>query len=338
MAHRGRDRIDRRSFLHALGAGTVAVGAGTLAAGAAAAPAHAQHGAGKGPPAFPPGRIGLQTWSIRDKIPELGFPRLFEELSDIGYRQVEFHTYEQGEAGPITVEEIRRALDDNGLRAVASHRSISAFRNTMEQELDWAETLGLKYIGTGSPPVDWGGGDTVDEWRAAAEEFNSFGEAAAARGLKLYQHNHEVEFGFASDDPGARLWDIFLENTDPELVYLELDIYWAYVGRHLFGGFEPVDYVLADPKRFPLFHIKDGVENPDSTDGYDMIEFGAGDLAFREFFCALQRNGIRKYEPLWEQDNAAETAVPPHELDSLGNAERSYEAMRALRLGPKGGR
>lgn len=337
MTKRDWSRIDRRGFLAALGAGTVAVGAGTLGA-LDTTPAHAQEtaGGGKGPPAFPPGRIGIQLYSIRTIIPELGFSRVFETLSDMGYREVEFFGYDQGDAGPITVEEIRRALDNNGLRAVGAHRGIDLWRSNLEEELDNAEILGLRHVGTADPPTGWDGGETVDDYRAAAEEFNIWGAAAAERGITFYQHNHAGEFGFASDDPDQRLYDIFLECTDPAAVSLQMDIYWAYAGQHRFGGFEPADYVIDNPDRFPLFHVKDGARNPDNPDGYDMIEFGAGDIDFRSFFRRLHTHGVRSYRPQWEQDNAHETAVPPHPIDPLGNAERSYDAMRELRLGPPG--
>lgn len=334
MARTDWTAMDRRRFFRAVGAGTAAIGAGALALGGAA-PAQAHtgkpHSGRHGPRLFPPSKIGIQLWSVRTVVPELGFRRVFEELSDMGYREVEFFTYDQGEAGPITVAEIRQALDDNGLKAVGVHRGLGDWRDNMEAELDDAETLGLTYVGTAAPPTDWGGETTVDAWLAAAEEFNGFGEAVAARGMRFYQHNHAGEFAFASDDPDTRLYDVFLENTDPKLVYLQMDIFWAYAGQHQYPGFEPLDYVLDNPRRYPLFHVKDGVGNPDSPDGYDMIEFGAGELPYQEFFSALRRCGNRRFHPIWEQDNAHETAVPPHPIDPLGNAERSYEAMRALR-------
>ncbi|MDA2807458.1 sugar phosphate isomerase/epimerase family protein [Nocardiopsis suaedae] len=312
-----RIEFDRRGFLGTVAAGTVAVGAGTVMG---ASPA----GAAGGGRVFPKGRIGIQLYSIRDKVAELGFARVFEELSRMGYAEVELAGYTQPGVGPITVEEIRRLLDENGLRAAGTHVGLDAWMDDPERELDSAEVLGVPYAGTASAPTD---DTTVAGYRAAAEEFNRIGALAADRGIGFFQHNHHWEFAFADDEPQTRLYDVFLENTDPALVYLEMDVYWAFVGQHVYPGFEPVEYVLAHPERYPLFHVKDGDENPDNPLGYDIIEFGAGDLPYAEFFSRVR--GCP--HTLWEQDNAPDSAVPPHPVDSLGNAERSYRAMRELR-------
>ncbi|MGI5120990.1 sugar phosphate isomerase/epimerase family protein [Marinactinospora thermotolerans] len=320
MAGIDRSEFKRRGFLRALAASTVAVSAGALST-ATAAPAHAANGR-----LIPPGKIGIQLYSIRDKVERLGFRVVFEELARIGYKEVEFAGYSQPGVGPITVPEIRRLLDDNGLKAVGTHVGLSAWRNGLERELDNAEILGLKYVGTANAPTSV---NTVAGYQAAAEEFNRFGEAAAARGIKFYQHNHAGEFAFAQDRPDVRLYDVFLDNTDPDLVFLELDIYWAFAGQHRYPGFDPVDYVNAHPRRYPLFHVKDGKSNPANDNGYDIIEFGAGDLPYRRFFSSLRSRGA--HHGIWEQDNAASTAAPPHPVDSFGNAERSYDAMYRLR-------
>jgi hypothetical protein len=48
--------------------------------------------------------------------------------------------------------------------------------------------------------------------------------------VRFYQHNHSGEFAI---DPttGIRLYDTILAETDPDLVFFELDIFWAYVGQ-----------------------------------------------------------------------------------------------------------
>lgn len=313
--------LSRRQFLRAAAAGaTVAVSATTLA-GALATSANAVNAR-----LIPPGKTGIQLFTIRDKVAQLGFRVVFEELSRIGYKEVEFAGYNQNQVGPITVEEIRQLLDDNDLTAVGSHLGLNTFRTNMELELDRAQILGMAHIGTANEPVT-AANRTVPGYKAAAKEFNAFGEAAAARGLKWYHHNHANEFSFAIDDPTVRLYDVLLAETDPDLVFLEMDIYWAFVGQYRFPGFDPIDYVNAQPQRYPLFHVKDGNENPANANGYDIVEFGAGDLPYRDFFSALRDRGM--HHGIWEQDNAG--ATQPNPPGSLGAAERSYQAIANLR-------
>ncbi|MEU8348765.1 TIM barrel protein, partial [Streptomyces sp. NPDC048845] len=285
--------LHRRRFL--------GVAAGTTAAallGAAAAPsataAPAEAPAGRGRPVLPPGRLGMQLYSLRDQVSTVGFARVFEELSRHGYDEIEFAGYTQGEAGDITLPQLRRLVRDNGLKAVGSHVGYYSddpdaytFATQLEKVLDDAAELGLKHVGTASGPFRYG--DTVDAWKRAAEEFNTYGAAARERGMKFYQHNHAEEFSFASDRPDVRLYDVLLEETDPDLVYLEMDIYWAFCGQFRFGvrpdgtpaPFDPIDYVARQPHRYPLFHVKDGERDESTRDGYIMSDVGDGDIDYR---------------------------------------------------------
>ncbi|MEP7764333.1 sugar phosphate isomerase/epimerase [Sanguibacter sp. 25GB23B1] len=320
--------LTRRSLIKALAASTVAVGIGAALGPSASAAGLAQAAAptsGRNR-LVPVNRIGIQLYSIRDKVSSLGFRAVFEELANIGYSEVEFAGYTQGQVGAITPQEIRQLLDDNGLRAVGSHVGLNALRTDLARQIEIANILGMPHVGTANAPTNVA---TVAGYLAAAEEFNAWGAQASAAGLKLYQHNHQGEFAFASDQPEVRLYDVFLENTDPQHVFLEMDVYWAYVGKHLFPGFEPIDYVTANPRRYPLLHLKDGKTNEANPNGYDIIEHGAGDIPYQAFLSNLRDRGQRY--GIWEQDNAGSTAVPPNPVDSFGNARRSYTSIYGLR-------
>ena len=322
--------MSRRSMLKALAASSVAVSLGAAVGTAAGANPGSIPGAapsGGRNRLVPVNRIGIQLYSVRDKLSganSIGFRRLFEELADIGYTQVEFSQYTQGAAGDITPQEIRQLLDDNGLQAVGSHRTLRP--ENIDAELDIAEILGTPFLGQGGAVTN---NHTEAGWGLAADNWNIMGEKARARGIKIYSHNHAGEFHFLTDRPDVRRYDFFLENTNPEWVFMQMDVYWAFVGKHQAPGFEPIDYIRADPRRFPLLHLKDGKINQNSGNGYDIIEFGAGDINYQEFLSATRDRGQRF--GLWEQDNAASTAVPPNPTDSLGNAARSYDAIAALR-------
>lgn len=181
----------------------------------------------------------------------------------------------------------------------------------------------MPHVGTANAPSNV---NTVAGYRAAADEFNAWGAAASARGLKLYQHNHAGEFAFATDQPSVRLYDVFLKNTDPRHVYLELDIYWAYVGQYRWPGFDPAAYVRNQPYRYPLFHMKDGDANAANANGFDIVEFGAGDLPYERFVRDIGPRA--SHIGIWEQDTAPNTQ--PNPPGSLGAAERSFTALKGL--------
>jgi sugar phosphate isomerase/epimerase len=92
-------------------------------------------------------------------------------------------------------------------------------------------------------------------FREAAREFNKAGLAAREAGLgPLLFHNHGLDHQTVE---GEVLYDILLNETDPELVGFELDVYWAAKG----GGSDPQDLFVRHPRRFPALHVKDMAPN-----------------------------------------------------------------------------
>lgn len=330
-------RLSRRGMLGVAAGATAAALLGAAAAPAAAAADTASAAAGRGRPVLPPGRLGIQLYSLRDKVSTIGFAPVFAELEKYGYDEVEFAGYTQGSAGPITLDQLKRLAGDHGLTPIGSHvgyyssdPAAYTFAQNLTRVLDDAEALGLKHIGTASGPFRYG--STVDAWKRAAEDFNTYGAAARARGMKFYQHNHSDEFSFAEDDPTVRLYDVLLAETDPGLVYLEMDIFWAYAGQFRFSRrpdgtpapFEPLDYVLGQPHRYPLFHVKDGVSDPSDEFGYRMVDVGDGDIDYRRFISAVTRLRGERLAHHWqaEHDNPTE---------SFTFARRSSAYLHALR-------
>ncbi|EKX63198.1 sugar phosphate isomerase/epimerase family protein, partial [Streptomyces ipomoeae] len=331
-------RLTRRGMLGVAAGATAAALLGTAAAPAQAAGTTeaATADKGRGRPVLPPGRLGIQLYSLRDKVSTLGFAPVFAELEKYGYDEVEFAGYTQGSAGPITLAQLRRLARDHGLTPIGSHvgyyssdPNAYTFAQNLDKVLDDAQALGLKHIGTASGPFRYG--STVDAWKRAAEEFNTYGAAARARGMKFYQHNHSEEFSFATDNPKVRLYDVLLRETDPDLVYLEMDIFWAYVAQFRFSKrpdgkpapFEPLDYVLKRPDRYPLFHVKDGESDPSNPFGYRMVDVGDGDIDYQKFISAVTRLRGHRLAHHWqaEHDNPTE---------SFTFARRSSEHLHSL--------
>ncbi|MFE1930638.1 sugar phosphate isomerase/epimerase family protein [Streptomyces sp. NPDC059474] len=338
------ETLRRRRFLGVAAGATAATLVGTATATAAQTGTSARSDTsahkGRGGPLVPRGHLGIQLYTLRDQVQSIGFAQVFKELARYGYDQVEFAGYTQG-TGDITLRQLKRLMRDHGLRGIGSHVGYYSddpkaytFATNLTQVLDDAEALGLPHVGTASGP--WRYGSTVDGWKRCAEEFNTYGAAAKARGMKFYQHNHAEEFSFATDRPDVRLYDVLLAETDPELVHLEMDIYWAYVAQYRFGKkadgspapFEPLDYVLRAPHRYPLFHVKDGEHDETATDGYRMVDVGDGDIDYRRFLTAVGRtHGGQRHHWMVEHDQPT---------DSLTTARRSARYLRSLRCGGRG--
>ena len=337
--------LSRRTFLGASAGAAAAVAVGKWAPQALAKER-----------LVPPGKLGIQLFTVRDQIPRPhntvldtnpanpfygqllpgGFRGVFEALASFGYKTVEFAGYTQGPVnGPITTEQIRALLDEFGLRAVGTHLGLNTFRTNLAFEIERCQILGMGYIGTANRPTDSvnapdsiGGPHSVEGYKRAAAEFNAWGETCAAAGLKLYQHNHTDEFRFATDQPSVRVYDVWISETDRRFVHMEMDIYWAYAAKNLYPGFEPLDYVKADSHRYALWHVKDGAAAaPPDPDGLVFVDVGDGIIDFRTFFDEQGNKGYHQY--LVERDSAPGGTANPGQ--SYRTAQRSAAYLLNLR-------
>ncbi|PYP47406.1 MAG: hypothetical protein DMD50_04120 [Gemmatimonadetes bacterium] len=245
--------MHRRTFVHALGA--------SLATGPWA-PRVVR-------PARRLNRIGLELYSVRDAMrrdPE----RTLAAVRAIGYTDVEL-LWSLGNFGRTT-EQVRGALDKEGLRAPSAHVSPAVLLVGWERSLAIAQRLGHEYLIVPSFTPDTA--RSLDDWREWADRFNAAGATARRAGIWLAFHN-EAEHMTPID--GTVPYDLFLERTDPSVVRHQLD-----VGNMAIGGADPFAYLERYRDRYWSFHLKDVVKDR-SRD----TELGTGTLDFRRLLAGI---------------------------------------------------
>ena len=78
-------------------------------------------------------------------------------------------------------------------------------------------------------------------------------------------HNHAHEF--EKVEGKEVMYNYMLENTNPDYVFFQMDVYWVVRGQN-----SPVDYFKKYPGRFKILHIKDDRELGQSgMVGFDAI-------------------------------------------------------------------
>ena len=95
-----------------------------------------------------------------------------------------------------------------------------------------------------------------------------------------------------------------LENTDPDKVMFEMDLYWCVE-----GGSDPVEYFNKYPGRFELWHIKDDKELG-----------GSGKMDFPAIWAAAHQSGMKYGIVEVEQYNYDEYTSCRMSLDTLNAA------------------
>lgn len=179
--------------------------------------------------------INLQLYSFGFDCP-LSLLEKIKAAGEMGYSGVEFaRGYEE-----IPVEEVQKALDEAGVKAVSAHVAF----NFMEQDLPYLAKLGVKYVACPMAAFN-----TIEEAKETAEDLNKFGQLAKQYGITIGYHNHTGEF-YQVD--GKYLMDVLMENTDPETVAFEIDCGWASA-----AGIDPVAYIQQHAGRIAAIHIKE---------------------------------------------------------------------------------
>jgi sugar phosphate isomerase/epimerase len=245
-------------------------------------------------------RVGLQLYSVRDLM-KADMPGTLARVAQVGYKEVEFAGY-YGR----TPAEVRKLLDRNHLTSPSTHLPFESFDN-WQKVLEDSKRIGHQWVTL--PWIPEEKRKTVEDWRGIASLFNRMGAQARSAGLRFAYHNHNFEFAPIA---GTRPLDILLNDTNPDLVDFEMDIYWV-----VFGGGDPLDYFNRFPGRFQLVHVKDASAPPDRK----MVDVGAGTIDFPAIFAHRKQAGIKHY--FVERDD---------QVDPIATIRNSYKYLHALRF------
>jgi sugar phosphate isomerase/epimerase len=220
-----------------------------------------------------PGPLGVQLYTLRTEM-ERDVAATLARVAEIGYGEVEFAGY-----FGHSPSEIRRFLADAGLRAPSAHLAFDLVEKAWPATLEAAAAVGHEYVVVPSIPEPMRA--SLDDWRRIAERLTLAAAEARAAGLQFAYHNHDFEF---QEMEGRTPLNVFLETSDPDLVQLELDVFWI-----VDAGGDPIVFIDRWPGRIPLVHVKGR-----AGDGR-MTDVGSGVIDWTEIFRHRERAGIRHY-------------------------------------------
>lgn len=187
-------------------------------------------------------KIGLQLYSIHSEA-EKDMLGTLEKVKDMGYDSVQF----AGLFG-VAAKEVKKVLDSTGLTVAGAHIPLDrfsgeAFKRHMEEQMVLGNDLMIM------PYLTEEQRKSIDDYKRVAETLNEAGFRGKEYGLRIAYHNHDFEF-YELD--GKLPFDVIYQETDSELVKMELDTYWAK-----FADFEPGDLLNKYKYRCVSLHLKD---------------------------------------------------------------------------------
>ncbi|HEU0177935.1 MAG TPA: sugar phosphate isomerase/epimerase [Blastocatellia bacterium] len=221
------------------------------------------------------GSIGVQLYTVRAEM-EKDFEGSLEKIAAIGYKEVEFAGYYNK-----SPKDIQAVLNRCGLTAPSAHMPLADIQTKLDQTVETVKAVGHQYMIC--PYLEDKDRRTLDDYKRHAETFNRAGEACRKAGIQFGYHNHNFEFE-AKDDKLP--YDLLLEETDKDLVKMELDLYWISK-----AGQDPIAYIDLHKDRFVLFHVKD----MDKTPKRGITEVGRGVIDFKSIFAKAPKGAIKHY-------------------------------------------
>jgi sugar phosphate isomerase/epimerase len=246
--------------------------------------------------------IGIQLYTVRDIFQKDPVATL-EQIARIGYREVE---YGGGGYDAMDHAMLRKTTDRLGLKAPSVHIGYDALLGQFDKSVAMAKALGADTVVL---PYMTDEHRSEAGWQAALPNFNRFGADLKKAGLGFAYHNHDFEF--TTRPGGVSLYDRFLKGTDPALVKIELDLYWA---AH--AGESPAALIDRLGARIYGYHVKD------MRADRSMTAVGQGTIDFAALFKLKGSAGVRHFYV--ENDQAPAPFIP--------DITTSFHTLHALRF------
>ena len=246
-------------------------------------------------------QIGVQMMALRQNIIDNGVYATLEKLSANGFSCVEVSQVEMSEHN---VAELKRACADFNITIAALSANVEpmfpgmeSLETTFDKIVNDCKTLGCNYLRVGMLPFKYIG--SLEKSMEFAAKAEAMAERLEKEGIKLYYHNHHVEFVKYN---GQYLLDIIKNNTSK--LGFEIDVHWVHR-----GGENAARYIEQYEDRLELLHLKDyRITEPDFSqcDPKDMMKFmqaftnvvqfaevGEGSLDFKDIIETGLRVGAK---------------------------------------------
>lgn len=255
-------------------------------------------------------QIGLQLYTVRDAMAKDPIAAL-AKVAKLGFTSVEGATYTGSQLFyGMNAKGFLSVLNQEGLIMPSAHYRLGeelvngesqkgTILNDWKKAVDDAAAVGVKYMVCAYLSQSERG--DLDHYKNIANMLDVAGDTCKSAGIQLCYHNHDFEF---VQQDGKYPYEILLTNTDPNLVKMEMDLYWTTK-----AGQDPIALFNKYPGRFPLLHVKDMDKTPEKK----FTEVGNGVIDFKKILAQSKKAGMKYF--FVEQD-----VCPGDPFDSIAQS------------------
>jgi sugar phosphate isomerase/epimerase len=234
-------------------------------------------------------KMGLQLFTIRAPLAK-DVVGTMKTVASIGYEDCETYGFDpvQNKYYGMNATDFKQLLTDNKMITTSGHYDFTKYFDKPADDLmryvdrciEGAHALNQRYI-------TWPWLDpayrTLKHFQQLTGKLNLIGERVNKANLGFAYHNHDFEF---EDYEGQNAYDLIMRETDPELVKLQMDLYWVMHSSKL----SPIELFIKQPGRFVMWHIKD----MDKVTR-DYSELGNGSIDYTKILPAASKAGLEYY-------------------------------------------
>lgn len=244
-------------------------------------------------------KIGLQLYTVKEDCAR-DFLGTIRQVGAIGYDGVEFAGFFDTAA-----ETLKRVLDESGLQVAGAGSGFDMLENRPGELAAYCHVIGCPSVMLGW--LQEQERNSASAWQHTAERFNRVAHTLNGYGLQFLYHIHGYEFEKFEGKTGL---DWLMDETNAELVHLELDTYWV---EH--GGADAVQVFRQYADRVRSFHLKDY----NNQDEWHDVEVGSGAIDMETLLREAQEHNVQ-----WHVVEQEKFTMPPLESAavSLANIRR----------------
>ena len=195
--------------------------------------------------------IGVQLYTLRNQL-EKDVANTLKMIATLGYKQIELMDVVDQEAYLAIAKDLGLSVHSsffNWCYAIGGweYGDQPASSMTMEAVIEKAAKMELSELVFGYMYPEQR--ETIDQYKAIAEQLNKVGELCKKANIQLCYHNHNFEF-----KPIGEIvpYELLIEEMDKDLVKFELDVFWADIADN-----NPVKWMKKLDDRLHLLHLKD---------------------------------------------------------------------------------
>lgn len=230
--------------------------------------------------------FGVQMYTFRNVLKEKGVEATLDIIKNMGITEIE-----GGGADGVTLQQYKEMMDARGLTTPSMGADYNALVEDPQTIAKNAKFLGAKHVMVAWIPHTVGSFNFVNASQAV-EDFTNAGKVLAENGLTLVYHFHGYEIIPHKD---GTLLDYMVENTNPEYVNFQMDVYWIQ-----FGGGNPEHLLRKYPDRWKSLHLKDmqkGTlkDHTGLSDNSTNVVLGDGEIDFEGILKAANEIGIKHF-------------------------------------------